>query len=140
MTIEINRYLIECYRNWLTDRGDDTYIAIKAEQIQDPVLLSFVTEGVVILNISPRCVRDFYIDNEVLTFHCRFRGVKHYVHLPLSSILSVYSNEIRGPYDFTMLPTLAPPLSVVKGKTPSKTATPKVAGDNVVQMANFRKK
>ena len=45
------------------------------------------------LNIDPRAVRNFSIQDEVLSFQARFGGQPFLVSLPILAVLAIYARE-----------------------------------------------
>lgn len=57
------------------------------------VPLDYVTEGQIVLNISPTAVVSLNLGNDAIAFSGRFGGVPMEVFLPLDSVLGIYARE-----------------------------------------------
>ncbi len=53
----------------------------------------FVTNGQIVLNISPSAVRGISIENDFLEFNARFGGVPMQVFVPMAAIMAIYAKE-----------------------------------------------
>ena len=61
------------------------------EDVEVPT--QYVQDGKIVLNISPKAVRDLEIGNELVLFNARFGGRVYYVRVPISCVLAVYAKE-----------------------------------------------
>ena len=53
----------------------------------------YVTDGQIVLNVSPTAVMSLHLGNDAVSFSGRFGGVPLDVFLPLDSILGIYARE-----------------------------------------------
>ena len=53
----------------------------------------YVTDGQIVLNVSPTAVVSLHLGNDAVSFSGRFGGVPLDVFLPLDSILGIYARE-----------------------------------------------
>jgi stringent starvation protein B len=53
----------------------------------------YVSQGEIVLNISPSACQAIVIDNESIQFKARFNGVPKEIYLPLTHIMAIYSRE-----------------------------------------------
>ena len=86
-------YLLKAFHSWLLDNEETPYITVDAEGGVGSVPQSAVKEGVVVLNVSPVAVESLDIGTDVISFFCRFNGVRASVKLPMQRILAIYGKE-----------------------------------------------
>ena len=86
-------YLLKAFHSWLLDNEETPYISVDAEEGVGSVPQSAVKDGVVVLNVSPVAVESLDIGTDVISFYCRFNGVRTSVNLPMQSILAIYGKE-----------------------------------------------
>ncbi len=78
--------------DWITENGLTPYLVVQAgEGVQVPQ--SYVTEGRIVLNVSPVAVRDFSVTNEYVMFDGRFGGKSFPVSAPMHACVAVYAKE-----------------------------------------------
>ena len=53
----------------------------------------FVTDGQIVLNLSPGSVKGLHMDLQLLAFSARFAGVPMSVEIPMSAIMGIYAKE-----------------------------------------------
>ncbi len=63
----------------------------EAEGAQIP--LEFVTDGQIILNISPMAVKFLDLGNGWIYFNARFGGVPQDIHVPVYAVKAIYAQE-----------------------------------------------
>jgi stringent starvation protein B len=68
-------------------------VLIDAQSEGVMVPLDYVTEGQIVLNISPTAVVSLNLGNDAIEFSGRFGGVPMDVFLPLDSVLGIYARE-----------------------------------------------
>lgn len=85
-------YLLRAMIDWIIDNESTPYLVVEAgEGVQVPQ--SYVTDGRIVLNVSPLAVRDFSINNDFVMFDGRFGGQSFPVTVPLHAVIAVYSKE-----------------------------------------------
>ncbi|MGL5287927.1 MAG: stringent starvation protein B, partial [Aeromonas sp.] len=47
----------------------------------------------IVLNIAPRAVMQFHMDNDAISFSARFGGVSQQVYIPMAAVLSIHARE-----------------------------------------------
>lgn len=52
-----------------------------------------VKDGQIVLNISPRAIRDLSISDEYVMFSGRFSGVAHEIYAPISAVMGIIAKE-----------------------------------------------
>ena len=86
-------YLLKAFHSWLLDNEETPYISVDAEGDIGSIPQSAVKDGVLVLNVSPIAVESLDIGTDVISFYCRFNGVRTSVNLPMQRILSIYGKE-----------------------------------------------
>lgn len=86
-------YLIRGLNEWILDNDLTPYVLIATNSEQVMIPPGIAQDGKVVLNISPRAVRDLVIDNEALSFSARFNGASQEVYCPMPFVLAIYARE-----------------------------------------------
>ena len=96
-------YLLRALNDWIVDSGFTPHVLVDATGDGVSVPPSAVSEGRVVLNVSPTAVRYLDISADGIAFEARFGGVAQTVLAPLESILAIYAREngagVRGGYE-----------------------------------------
>lgn len=95
---------------WILDNRLTPYLVVDAGIQGVEVPTEFVTNGQIILNISPSAVNTLSIDNESLQFSARFGGVPMHVYVPIQAVMAVYAKENGQGMVFGSEPGSPPPL------------------------------
>ena len=53
----------------------------------------FVTDGQIVLNIAPRAVSSFEMNNDHLQLSTRFSGMPIDIYLPVGAVMGIYTQE-----------------------------------------------
>jgi stringent starvation protein B len=85
-------YLIRALYQWCIDNALTPYVAVFVDHSVD-VPQEYVSQGEIVLNISPAACQSIVIDNESIQFKARFNGVPKEIYLPLTHIMAIYSRE-----------------------------------------------
>lgn len=86
-------YLLRAFYNWIVDSECTPHIIVDAEQPCVEVPVQFIEDGKIILNISPRSVMQFSMDDDAVAFNARFSGQPMQVYVPLYAIEGIYARE-----------------------------------------------
>ena len=86
-------YLLRALNDWIVDSGFTPHVLVDATQQGVRVPPSAVSDGRVVLNISPTAVRYLDIGVDGIAFEARFGGVAQTVLAPLEAILAIYARE-----------------------------------------------
>ena len=86
-------YLLRALHEWIVDNDCTPYLLVDSEHTECHVPAGYDKDGQLILNIAPRAVRDFLVDNEGLSFEGRFAGVPRRLFVPMSAVLAIYAKE-----------------------------------------------
>ena len=123
-------YLLKAFFDWIVDNRCTPYIIIDAYHEGVEVPQEFVKDGQIVLNIAPRAVSDFVINDVAVEFSTRFNGMPINLYLPTLSIIGIYAQEngkgMMFEHEEGVEPPPRPP-KIVKGNsssTPDKTASP----------------
>ena len=123
-------YLLKAFFDWIVDNQCTPYIIVDAYHEGVEVPQEFVKDGQIVLNIAPRAVSDFVINDVAVEFSTRFNGMPINLYLPTLSIIGIYAQEngkgMMFEHEEGVEPPPMPP-KIVKGNsnsTPNKTALP----------------
>lgn len=86
-------YLMRAFYNWIVDSECTPHVIVDATKPNVEVPLQFVENGKIVLNIAPRSVLAFSLDDDALSFNARFSGVPTQVYVPLYAIEGIYARE-----------------------------------------------
>lgn len=86
-------YLVRALYEWLVDNECTPYLLVDATLQGVIVPEDYITNGQIILNISPTAVKDLFVDDKGLSFSARFGGVPMAVFVPTVAILAIYAKE-----------------------------------------------
>ncbi|BBB28899.1 ClpXP protease specificity-enhancing factor [Neptunomonas japonica] len=97
-------YLIKALQEWLLDNDCTPHLAVDVAVRGVMVPEQFISDGQIVLNISPSAVQNFLIDDEAISFNARFGGVPMNVYVPMAAVLAVYARENGAGMGFGMEP------------------------------------
>ena len=86
-------YILKALYEWLLDNDLTPHLMVNAEEDNVTVPLQFVDEGQIVLNINPSAVRNFYMDDEAVSFNARFSGQPMDVYVPMYAVMAIYARE-----------------------------------------------
>jgi len=79
--------------DWIIDNELTPYIVVDAGVQGVRVPEDYVTNGQIILNVSPGAVNDFVVDSDAIEFRARFGGVPMQVYIPVVAVMAIYAKE-----------------------------------------------
>ena len=79
--------------DWIVDNQCTPHIIVNAFAEGASVPQEFVKDGQIVLNVAPRAIQQFTMDNEGISFNARFGGVPRDVYAPMDSILGIVARE-----------------------------------------------
>lgn len=121
MTMSSSRpYLIRAFHDWILDNNATPYIVVDAGQDGVQVPMDFVSNGQIVLNISPSAAHGLLLGDADLQFNARFGGVPMRVYVPVSAVMAIYAKENGQGMVFGSEPGLPPD----PGSGPSSDSTP----------------
>lgn len=86
-------YLIRAMFEWINDNDCTPHILVDANYKGVVVPRDFVTDGQIVLNISPRAVRNLILTNDVVRFTAAFNGVMQDIYIPVMAVMGIYARE-----------------------------------------------
>ena len=86
-------YLLRALYDWIVDSDWTPYLVVATDSAAVHVPEEYVTDGRIVLNVSPLAVRDLNLGTEQVTFSGRFGGRPFPVSVPLPSVLAIYAKE-----------------------------------------------
>lgn len=113
-------YLVRALNDWILDNSMTPYIVVDVDVQGVSVPDDYVTNGQIILNISPSAVNELLIDLESISFRARFGGVPMQVYVPVIAIMALYSKENGQGMVFGTEPGAPEPPNPSDPKSPSK--------------------
>jgi len=86
-------HLLRAIYEWIVDNNMTPFILVDASIENVTVPADHVSNGKIILNISPSAVKALDISNDEICFNARFNGQPMTVSAPMSSALAIYAKE-----------------------------------------------
>lgn len=86
-------YLVRALHEWIVDNGFTPYLVVDAGIQGVHVPEDYVTNGQIILNVSPGAVSDLTIEDKAIEFKARFGGVPMQVYIPVIAVMAIYAKE-----------------------------------------------
>lgn len=86
-------YLIRALYEWIVDNDCTPHLLVNADYPGVQVPSQFVSDGQIVLNVSPTAVRELALNNDAVSFEGRFGGVAHSLHVPAPAVLAIYARE-----------------------------------------------
>lgn len=86
-------YLLRAMYDWLVDNDCTPHIVVNAYHNGVSVPQQYVSKGQIVLNIAPRAITNFVMDNDAVAFTTRFGGVPTEIFVPTMAILGIYARE-----------------------------------------------
>lgn len=86
-------YIVKALYDWLLDSDLTPHLLVDANAADVTVPLQFVEEGQIVMNINPSAVRNFYMDDQAISFNARFSGQPMDVYIPMKALLAIYARE-----------------------------------------------
>ena len=86
-------YLIRALYEWIVENDCTPHLLVNAEYPGVKVPAGFVSDGQIVLNVSPSAVRELAINNDAVSFEGRFGGVAHSLFVPSPAVLAIYARE-----------------------------------------------
>ena len=86
-------YLLRAFYEWIVDSDCTPYISVDAHFPGVEVPQQFVADGQIVLNIAPRAVNGFDMNDQNLQLSTRFGGIPIDIFIPLGAIMGIYAHE-----------------------------------------------
>jgi stringent starvation protein B len=102
---------------WIVDSGRTPHAIVDATREGVQVPAQHVSDGRIVLNLSPTATQALLIGADLLEFNARFGGVSHYVRVPLTAVQGIFARETGEGMVFEeeLVPTDPPPESPSSG-------------------------
>jgi stringent starvation protein B len=86
-------YLVRALNEWIVSNEMTPYLVVDAGVQGVCVPEDYVTNGQIILNVSPGAVSDLLIADDAIEFSARFGGVPMQVYVPVVAVMAIYAKE-----------------------------------------------
>lgn len=86
-------YLVRGLHQWILDNDMTPYLLVDASRPDVVVPEDSVSDGKIVLNISPMAVHDLVLGDDAVRLHARFGGRPSEIHVPMSAVLAIYAKE-----------------------------------------------
>ena len=86
-------YIIRAIYEWSIDNDCTPHLLVDVHYDGVTVPQAYVTDGQIVLNISPSAVVGLEPSNDLVTFNGRFGGVATDITVPTLAILGIYARE-----------------------------------------------
>ena len=86
-------YIIRAIYEWIVDNDCTPHLLVDVDHEGVDVPQSYVTDGQIVLNISPNAVVGLEMGNDLIQFNGRFGGVATDIVVPIRAILGIYARE-----------------------------------------------
>lgn len=86
-------YIYHAYYQWLLDNDHTPYLLVNADYPNVDVPAEFVRDGKIILNIAPRSIGQYVVNDEAISFNARFQGMLREIYIPFGAAEAIYSQE-----------------------------------------------
>ncbi|HUW98480.1 MAG TPA: ClpXP protease specificity-enhancing factor SspB [Acidiferrobacter sp.] len=89
----LRTHLVQAVYDWAVESGFSPFLLVDATKPGVQVPPGRVEEGRITLNVDPRAVRAFSLQDETVAFQARFGGQPFLVAVPVFAVLAVYARE-----------------------------------------------
>ena len=103
-------YLIRALYDWIVDGGEDPYVVVDCFYPGVEVPESHVKDGQIVLNLAPRALNGWTMNEFGVMFQTRFGGIPTDLALPYGAITAIYGKESGLGMAFGQEPGGAPEL------------------------------
>ena len=86
-------YVIRAIYDWIVDNNCTPHLLVDAEAEGVEVPQDYVTDGQIVLNVSPSAVVNLQLSNDSVSFSGRFGGVPVDITVPLDGVIGIYARE-----------------------------------------------
>lgn len=86
-------YLYHAYYQWLIESDLTPYLLVNADYPHTDVPTEFIRDGKIILNISPRSIGQYIVNDEAISFNARFQGMLRDIYIPFGALEAIYAQE-----------------------------------------------
>ena len=86
-------YVIRAIYDWIVDNNCTPHLLVDADAEGVEVPQDYVTDGQIVLNVSPSAVVNLQLRNESVSFSGRFGGVPVDITVPVEGVIGIYARE-----------------------------------------------
>lgn len=86
-------YLLRALYEWIVDNQLTPHLVVDATIVGTVVPQDFISEGQIVLNISPSAVHGLQLGDTEVRFNARFGGKPMQVIVPMTAALAIYARE-----------------------------------------------
>lgn len=86
-------YLIRALHEWIVDNQLTPYLLVDCAMEGVQVPEEHISEGRIILNVSPSATQGLSLGNDLIQFDARFGGRPQHIDVPIESVLAIYARE-----------------------------------------------
>ena len=86
-------YVIRAIYDWIVDNNCTPHLLVDAELEGVEVPQDYVSDGQIVLNVSPSAVVNLQLGNETVSFSGRFGGVPVDIMVPVAGVIGIYARE-----------------------------------------------
>ncbi|PCI68409.1 MAG: ClpXP protease specificity-enhancing factor [Piscirickettsiaceae bacterium] len=86
-------YLVRALHEWILDNGYTPYILVDTTVDGVDVPKAYISDDKIILNTHPDAIKNWYLENDALSFSARFSGKEENLYVPINAVLATYSKE-----------------------------------------------
>ena len=86
-------YLIKAFYDWIVDNDCTPYVVVDAYFDGVEVPRQHVNNGQIVLNLAPRAITGFSLENQQVSFSTRFGGIPTDILFPVTAVLGIYAKE-----------------------------------------------
>ena len=86
-------YVIRAIYDWIVDNNCTPHLLVDADSEGVEVPQDYVTDGQIVLNVSPSAVVNLQLSNESVSFSGRFGGVPVDIMVPVDGVIGIYARE-----------------------------------------------
>lgn len=86
-------YLYHAYYHWIVDSDSTPYLLVNTDYPDVDVPKEFIHGGKIILNIAPRSIGQYVVNDEAISFNARFQGMLRDIYIPFGAVEAVYTQE-----------------------------------------------
>lgn len=122
-------YLLRAFFDWIVENDLTPYMVVDANFPDVHVPTQFVSEGQIVLNVSPSACVNFSMNTDLVQFQARFSGQPMLVSFPCIAVGAIYAKENGAGTVFT-IPEPPEPLDESSTVLSAVTSTPNTSKDS----------
>ncbi len=95
-------YLIRAMYDWIVDNDLTPYLLVNTSYECVDVPQEYITDGKIVLNISPSACRGLHLENDRIVFTTSFSGKAIQIFLQPKAVMAIYAKENREGLEFPL--------------------------------------